>query len=254
MTRNIIGFRYTLLPYLYSLAAHAADAAEPVLTPAFFYFPADSATYTQDQEFMLGPSLLIAPVLLEGATAQSVYLPAGANWIDYQTDTIYGGGQTITVAAPLDTIPIFVRQGAILPRGPIVQYTGQLANPQLNLDIYPGAHGSFLMYEDDGASMNYTQGQYSYTQLTSDSSGTSETILIQRVAGSWQPPTRSLWITLHQNLSQPTTVELNGSELPVASSKSDLSNMLAGWYFDPVSQQLSVLFADSAVRLTLVVD
>jgi len=140
LARNIINERYRLLPYIYTLFESAAQSGDPALAPTVFYFPADARTYAQDREFMLGPHLLVAPVVAEGAVTRTVYLPGG-DWIERATDRVFTGGQEVTVAAPLGQTPVFVRAGAIIPSAEVVQSTSAPSAPHLNLDIYPKQHG-----------------------------------------------------------------------------------------------------------------
>ena len=138
MAREIINQRYRILPYLYSLHELAAREADPVLAATFFHFPEDVATYQQDTEYMLGPSLLVAPVFTAGATERTLYLPAGTDWYDLGTDQKYAGGQEITVAAPLDHIPVFVRAGSMLPLASVRQHVHEtLAEDRIAFHLSP---------------------------------------------------------------------------------------------------------------------
>jgi alpha-D-xyloside xylohydrolase len=113
---------------------------------------------------MFGPAFLVAPVTNQGITSRKVYLPAGADWYNYWTNDRIAGGQTITAAAPIDTMPLFVRAGSIVPLGEPIEHTGQ---PQkiAKLKIYPGANGSFTLYQDDGQTYAYERGENSVTNL-----------------------------------------------------------------------------------------
>jgi alpha-glucosidase (family GH31 glycosyl hydrolase) len=115
-------------------------------------------------EYMYGPALLIAPVTEQGETSRQVYLPAGADWYNYWTNERVHGGQTITVAAPIDTLPIFVKAGSILPTGEPIETT---RDPQklAKIKIYPGANADFTLYNDDGVSYAYEQGKHEITKL-----------------------------------------------------------------------------------------
>jgi alpha-D-xyloside xylohydrolase len=130
----------------------------------FMDFGADPKVADIGDEYMFGPALLIAPVTEQGRTSREVYLPAGAGWYNYWTNRRYTGGQTINVDAPIDTLPIFVRAGSILPLGSRVESTNQ-DQTIATLQVYPGADADFDLYRDDGATYAYEQGQSSLTHL-----------------------------------------------------------------------------------------
>jgi alpha-glucosidase (family GH31 glycosyl hydrolase) len=113
---------------------------------------------------MFGPSLLVAPVTDQGATSRRVYLPAGTDWYNYWTNERVRGGQMIEAVAPIDTIPLFVRAGSILPLGAPVDNTSQ-PQPLDKLRIYPGADSDFTLYNDDGKTYAYEKGDSRITRL-----------------------------------------------------------------------------------------
>jgi alpha-glucosidase len=252
MARNIINQRYQLLPYLYSLQRMASTNGSPVVAPLLFYYPQDSNTYSQDQEFLLGPYLLIAPMTVEGATSRDVYLPAGADWTDVQTGVSYPGAQQITVAAPLDRIPVFAREGAIIPQGPIKQFVEQAVTPGLSIDIYPGPDSQFTMYEDDGTSFDYQNGSYLNTLVKRSNNSQGSSISIQRIAGTWSPAPRSITLLLH-GTTQASGVSLNGTALPQAVNLQALVSASSGWIFDPAAQLVAVKIQDSTQAATVFV-
>jgi alpha-glucosidase len=252
MARNIINQRYQLLPYLYSLQRMASTNGSPVVAPLLFYYPQDSNTYSQDQEFLLGPYLLIAPMTVEGATSRDVYLPAGANWTDVQTGVSYPGAQQITVAAPLDRIPVFAREGAIIPQGPIKQFVEQAVTPGLSIDIYPGPDSQFTMYEDDGTSFDYQNGSYLNTLVKRSNNSQGSSISIQRIAGTWSPAPRSITLLLH-GTTQASGVSLNGTALPQTVNLQALVSASSGWIFDPAAQLVAVKIQDSTQAATVFV-
>ncbi len=130
----------------------------------FLDFGADPNVADLGDEYMFGPALLVAPVTEQGATTRSVYLPAGADWYNFWTNERLHGGQRLTVAAPIDTIPVFVRAGSILPLGTAVEST---ADPQkiAEVRVYPGADGRFTLYDDDGTTYGYERGAFHTTEL-----------------------------------------------------------------------------------------
>ena len=127
-----------------------------MLRPLVLGWQCDPRTHTLDDEFMFGDSLLIAPVGEAGASQREVYLPQGV-WYDWWTGQRYAGAQTVTVAAPLERIPIFARAGSIVPGWPVMQHTGERPVDVLMLHVFPG-DGESALYEDDGESLAYQQG------------------------------------------------------------------------------------------------
>ena len=131
-------------------------------------YPEDPAVTDIGDQYLFGPSLLVKPVTEYGARTADVYLPAGTGWIDFHTGARHAGGQTITAAAPLERMPVFVRAGSILPVGPDVQYSGEDPQGDLTLFVYTGADGRFELYEDDGTSYGYLRGERALIPLEYD--------------------------------------------------------------------------------------
>ncbi|WBO24557.1 glycoside hydrolase family 31 protein [Sphingomonas abietis] len=156
--------RYALIPYLYSLGRETYETGAPFMRGLFMDFPNDPAVATIGDEYMLGKAFLVAPVTQQGQTSRPVYLPAGADWYDYWTNRKYTGGQTITAAAPIETIPLFVRAGSIVPMGAQVQSTME-HQPLESIRVYPGKDATFTLYDDDGETNAYRNGQDSKTLL-----------------------------------------------------------------------------------------
>ena len=196
---QMIRLRYRLIPYLYSTAWQVTSRGESYLRPLFSDFAADRKTWDMTDEFMFGRSILAAPIVeaqytqeqvnrqdaMSGWNRESVgsqqgegsvdwlsaktastYLPKGALWYDFWTGKPYKGGQTVTLATQLNTVPMFVRAGSILPLGPVMQYVGEKSWNQLELRVYPGADGSFTLYEYESDSYNYEQGIYATIPFT----------------------------------------------------------------------------------------
>lgn len=154
--------RYQLLPYTYSLAYRSYQTGAPYMRALFMDFPGDPKVADIPDEYMYGPAFLVAPVTDQGATHRTVYLPAGCDWYNYWTNERLQGGQTILVDAPIDTLPLFVRAGSIVPLGSDVEST-QEAQTIASLRVYPGANGSFSLYDDDGKTYAYEKGGGSIT-------------------------------------------------------------------------------------------
>jgi alpha-D-xyloside xylohydrolase len=167
--------RYRLMPYVYSLAWKVTSQDYTIQRPLVMDFREDPATWEISDQFLFGPAILVSPVLREHAVSRTVYLPAGASWYDFWTGKQTAGGTEVTAAAPLDRIPLNVRAGSILPLGPVIEYAGQATDP-IELRLYPGANGSFDLYEDEGDSYRYEQGAHALIPIRWDDAARTLTI------------------------------------------------------------------------------
>ena len=169
---KFLRLRYALMPYLYSLGWQTHQTGAPLMRALWMDFPQDEKVLsgpTATTEYMFGPSLLVAPVLHQGQTSREVYLPAGTDWYNYWTNEKLTGGQTVTVQAPVDQIPLFVREGSILPIGTPVESTHEKQS-LAQVKIYPGADADFTLYSDDGTTYAYEKGDLETTTLHWDDS------------------------------------------------------------------------------------
>jgi len=164
--RKYLKLRYALLPFLYSALEEAHRSGVPPFRPLLLNYQDDASTYNLDDQFMIGDDLLVAPILKPDVTRRLVYLPSGT-WYDYWTNKKYTGGTMISVDAPLDTVPMFVRGGAIIPTGPAVNYVGEKPVDPITFNIYPDENGlaSTSLYEDDGLSPAYKTGAFRRTAV-----------------------------------------------------------------------------------------
>ncbi len=161
-----IRLRYRLLPYIYSVAARVSKEGYTMTRALAFDFPKDEKVLNLKDEFMFGPSLLVAP-MTESGNSRKVYLPKGSGWRDFYTNRHYEGSQWITVDAPISQIPLFVRDGSILPLGPDVEYADESPAP-VEILVYPGADTSFTLYQDAGDGYAYEKGYFSTQVFTWD--------------------------------------------------------------------------------------
>lgn len=159
--------RYRLMPYIYSLAFATRQNGAPFMRALFMDFPHDPTVADIRDQYMFGPAFLVAPVTEQGAETRRVYLPAGSAWYDYWTDSLYQGGQTLLVAAPIDTLPLFVRAGSIIPCGEDVCHLGGRAQA-VTIHVYPGRDTRFDYYTDDGQTYAYERGDYKLAALVWD--------------------------------------------------------------------------------------
>ncbi len=162
--RRFLDLRYRLMPYTYTLAWQAHSLGLPLMRPLVLNYPDDPCVLDLASQYLWGDDLLVAPVTREGATHWPVYLPVGA-WYDFWTHERFDGPRGVTVAAPLGRMPLFVREGAIIPMGPAVQYHDERPLEDVTLLVYPGPRSSFSLYEDDGATRAYERGRFALTDV-----------------------------------------------------------------------------------------
>ncbi|WP_207514474.1 TIM-barrel domain-containing protein [Longitalea luteola] len=175
--------RYRLLPYIYSLAGAAYHDDYTIMRGLVMDFAADTAVLNIGDQYMFGSSLLVNPVYEYRQTKRSLYLPTCSGWYDLYSGKWYAGGQRITVEAPYERMPVFVKAGAIIPFGPELQYTTEKPAGTITLNVYAGADASFDLYEDEGANYNYEKGAFSIIPIKYNE--TSKTITIGDRKGSF---------------------------------------------------------------------
>ena len=155
--KKYLELRYRLMPYLYSAVRETAKTGLPILRAMWLHHPDDPAAVARGDQYFWGRDMLVAPVVEKGATSRRVYLPRGT-WFDFWTEQRVQGGSEIDRAVDLATMPLYVRAGAVIPMGPVKQYTAEPLDGPLSFTVYPGADGAFELFEDDGRSFEYRQG------------------------------------------------------------------------------------------------
>ena len=182
-----INLRYHLLPYIYSTSWDVTANQSSMMRGLVMDFPKDKNALDLNDEFMFGKSLLVSPVtnamyvkpvVSEKETIQvenfstirskETYLPAGANWYDFWTAEKFSGGKKVSRQTPLDIIPVYVKAGSVIPVGPSVQYAEEKRWDSLEIKVYPGANGKFVLYEDENDNYNYERGVYATVTFTWD--------------------------------------------------------------------------------------
>jgi alpha-glucosidase len=189
--RRYLKLRYQLLPFLYTTLEEAHRTGTPLFRPLMLNYQDDENTYNLDDEFMIGEDLLVAPIVKPDVAGRLVYLPKGV-WYDYWTNKKYSGGMTIRAEAPLETVPMFVRGGAIVPQALPMNYIGEKRFDPITFAIYPDDSGaaSTTLYEDDGLSPAYKQGAFRRTSLKVARSAKGYAIRIAAPLGQFDPGPR----------------------------------------------------------------
>ena len=224
--RKYLKLRYRLLPFMYTMLEEAGRTGVPLFRPLLLNYQHDANTLNLDDQFMIGDDLLVAPVLKRDITSRMVYLPQGT-WIDYWTGKRIAGGAMIRVDAPLETVPMFVRAGAIIPMGPEMNFVGEKPADPMTFIIYPDENGqaSTALYEDDGVSPAYKRGVFRRTRLSVSRLGDSVQINVSAPEGSYNPGPRSV-VFVVKSMAAARQVSLDGKPFSAAGE----NETKAGWH------------------------
>jgi alpha-glucosidase len=235
--RKYLKLRYRLLPFLYTALEEAHRTGVPLFRPLLLNYQDDENALAIDDEFMVGGDLLAAPILKPDQTSRTVYLPKG-KWIDYWTGAAQEGGRMIRVEAPLETVPLFIRGGAILPTGPEMNYVGEKSGEPVHFEIYPDQQGaaSASLYEDDGLTESYRQGSFRRTAVGLRRTASGDEIEISAPQGQFVPPPRDL--VLSTRGSGARRVLLDGKPLAAL----DTSRQARGW--SRLGNRITIRFSD----------
>lgn len=212
--RTFIEMRYELLPYIYSVFQHHSETGTPMIRSLHLEGHIDPETFFREEEFFLGHHLMICPVSEPGLKTRKMYLTTG-QWYNYWTDELIEGGMEITVDTPLDQIPIFVRQGAIIARQPKMQYVDEFVFDALTLACYrPSAPTTSTLYEDDGDGYAYLQSDgHVLKSFQSYIEGEGSWVIEQRLKGSYESSYQSYNIEIHGLSAMPKVFHVDGKDL-----------------------------------------
>jgi alpha-glucosidase len=214
LAQRMLAVRYALLPYWYESFVAASQTGAPLVRPLWFDAPADAEARKHEDEWFVGPSILVAPALAANVTERDVYLPAGV-FHDFYTGAAYTGPTTVTLPAPLGRVPVLVRGGSVIAEEDVENYVGEVPDVPRHLDVYPGGPGTrttAVLTEDDGATMGYARGAQSTTTLKLDVTATGLTLAIGARNGGYAPPAaRSIDVRIHGVVDAPSMVTMNGA-------------------------------------------
>jgi alpha-glucosidase len=196
IVKSYIELRYTLLPYLYTMFWEYVKYGKPMIKPLYYVDQEDAQTHYRTDEFLFGNDILVCPVLEPNAAGRRMYIPRG-KWVNFWTGEEVTGGKELWVDAALDTIPVFVKAGAAIPRYPIQQYVDEKKIDELGLDVYftEGSKRSRI-YADSGDGYDYAKGRYSLRtiQITGRSK---DLVISQHKDGEYDASYQSFKVTLH---------------------------------------------------------
>jgi len=240
LIRDAIQFRYHLMPYFYSLMYQAHRTGLPIMQPLCAVFQNDVRGYDEAESFMIG-KLLVATVLDKGATTKSIYLPAGTKFYDFYTRKCYEGGQTIEVPVSLDSIPLFLSSGAILPMtNTITQNMSTEQIQDLRILCVADQNGAFELYEDDGCTNAYKQGVYKKTTIHMNvDSNISITFASE---GSYLSPVTQITMDVVYPQNAPLAVLLDKQPLPHYLYQKKFLDAACGWYYNLSTKSIEIKY------------
>ena len=215
--RSMLNLRYRLLPYIYSEAWQITKNNSTLMRPLVMDFTDDTTAVSTAYEYMFGKAFLIAPVTAPGLTNWDVYLPKPNAWFDFWTGKRFEGGQTISTPAPLDKIPVFVREGSIVPMGNVIQNTNSKQD-ELEIRIYTGKDAVFTLYNDEGDNYNYEKGKHIEIPIVWNEKN--QTLTLEKQKGSYKDQTalytmNIVWISGKQNDPISATIKYAGKKVVV---------------------------------------
>jgi alpha-glucosidase (family GH31 glycosyl hydrolase) len=241
IARDLFRLRYRLIPYIYTMTRAAHDEALPLLRPLYLVHPDLEEAYRHPDEYYFGDAMLVAPIL-DSSGVRSVYLPPG-EWVDYFTGARHQGDRNIQMRCSLESLPLFVRAGSIIPQQPDMDYTDQRPLDSLIVDVYAPGNSKFPLYEDDGISLDYSHGKSAVTPLTCVVSGSVCRFTIGAARGEYAGQTmrRSYLVRLYGHL-KPSSVTIDGTKIAPGGAASDR------WNWDAQRQLLVLNLGRRSIR------
>ena len=225
ITRKFIALRYTLLPYLYTMFWQYANEGIPMLKSLVYYDQEDPQTHYRTDEFLFGDHIMVCPIVEPNAKGRRTYIPRG-NWYNYWTDEIHTGGKESWVNADIDTIPIFIKEGAVIPRYPVQQYVGEKTIEELTLEVYyKNGKERSLIYEDAGDGYDYKKGRYCLRTFKVTGKE-NELILQHHKEGKYTTTYQKFSLKLHGLPFAIKTIVLDNVEVPLETITANKDNTM----------------------------
>jgi len=212
---DAIRLRYQLLPYIYSYAWHDHVEGVGLVRPLTFGWPADPKVRNDSSAWLFGQYLLVSPVVQQGETEKRLYLPAGI-WTDWSSGRVYLGGRSVSIALDSKSwrdIPLFIRQGAIIPTQPSEDYVGARPLTTARVEVFPGStRTDFDYYDDDGKTYAYEQGAYFLQRLSAQAAGGVVSVSAAAASGTYRPATTHYVFAVHRTVA----VQVTREDAPIA--------------------------------------
>ena len=242
LIRQAILLRYRMAPYLYSAEYEASRTGAPIMRPLVYEFQNDPNVYDESYEFLFGRDILVANVLEPGAASRTVYLPAGCKWYDWNDNfACYEGGQTIEVPVDLATIPLFIREGSVIPMA-----DNQLMSmardhvTDLHLILAPGGTRTYTLYDDDGVSNDYKKGVCRRTAITMSGA---DVVKVEFAAqGSYPDTVERVLVEMIRKDRSPYWVALGGRRLEHFLNRRRFEAAQEGWYYSQTRKTVLVKY------------
>ncbi len=251
IVRDFFRLRYRLFPYLYTASAETHLTGLPLCRPLYLAYPEREQAYGNDQEYLLGPDLLVAPVTspgTDGVGAQSVWLPPGF-WTDYFTGEVYRGPRLMRYRCPLDRAPMFVRAGAVIPHQPDTLNLSQLPEGPLTLQVFPGPAQVSRLYEDDGLSLDYQKGAGAWTELRCRSEGDRVVVNVGATVGEFKEQREQrAYVVQVRGVTRPGQVLVEGRRVGRVGSRRQVEQRQNGWWFDSDRAEVWVGVPERSIR------
>lgn len=192
--RDYLNLRYRFIPYLYDQLRHETESGLPVMRPLVLNYDQDPAVRQINDEYMVGTSILVAPIVNQGSTQRLVYLPAG-KWLDFWNNAEYAGQQTIMVSAPIDKLPFFIKKDTILPWGNKVKHISDQPEDVMTFRLF-GDCGAYKHYQDNGLDFKYQNGEYNeyYVEVSDDGE-----VTVKLNKHGYRPTYRRIYVETNQN-------------------------------------------------------
>ena len=253
LIRDAILLRYRFTPYLYSAEYEASQTGAPIMRPLVYEFQSDPNVYDESFEFMFGRDILVANVLEPGAKTWKVYLPAGSKWYDWGNNyACYEGGQTIEIPVEISTIPLFLREGAIVPKA--ANQLMSMANDHmtsLHLTLVPGADSTYTLYDDDGVTNDFKDGVCRKTRITM--TGSSVVKVAFAAEGSYTDFVEDVTVEMVRKDRSPFWVALDGRKLEHYLNRRKFDAAAEGWYYSQTKRAVLVKYANPRKDATLTI-
>jgi alpha-glucosidase len=240
ISRKYISLRYELMPYLYNTFKETTKNGKLIQQPLVYQFQEDEKTHNIQDQFMFGDSLMMAPVVHEGATSRDVYLPTGVKWVDYWTGQEFEGGQTIKREADLATLPIYVKKDSIIPRREVQQHTGEKPLTNLTLDTYLDHEASYSFYEDDAKTEDYTRGEYNETIFDVERKRNKITFKQKQKVNNYKDSKLKQYTLKLNNAENPSRIQAGNNKYKEVGSLAETEGKTNTFFYDAKTKVLYV--------------
>lgn len=253
LIRSAILMRYRMAPYLYSAEYEASQTGAPIMRALVYEFQNDPKVYEENFEFMYGRDILVANVIEPGATSRKVYLPAGCKWYDWNHNfACYEGGQTIEIPVTIESIPMFIREGGIVPMA-----ENQLMSMErdhvtdLHITMAPGGERTYVLYDDDGVSNDFRRGVYRKTSI--HMSGKDVVKVSFAAEGDYTDFVERVMVEMIRKDRSPYWVMLGQEKLEHFLNRRKFEQAEKGWYYSQTKKAVLVKYPNPKTDITLTV-